>query len=149
MLGPIGAPLAPGLFDLLIGHVPGAIGSLSAPLLLLGAVLLLKRRAARWQVPVVYLATFAVLSFVFGGLPGGQGWFAGGPGFNSSPVADSWRLLRRDRSRHVAADEVWCSTTPPVWACPTFFTRFFGSLGDGVAVAILLGTARCRSSTAL
>jgi electron transport complex protein RnfD len=140
VLGPIGAPLAPGSFDLLIGHVPGSIGELSAPLLLLGAVLLLRRHAGRWQVPVVYLATFTVLSFVFGGLPGGQGWFTGGPGFN---LLSGSLLLG---AFFVAIDPVTSPLTKTgrlIYATAlgvlTFLTRFFGSLGDGVAVAILLG----------
>jgi electron transport complex protein RnfD len=140
VLGPVGVPLAPGSFDVLIGHVPGAIGELSAPLLLLGAALLLRRRVARWQVPVVFIATFAVLSLVFGGLPSGHGWFAGGPGFNllsGSLVLGAF---------FVAIDPVTSPLTKAgrlIYAAElgvlTFLTRFFGSLGDGVAVAILLG----------
>jgi Na+-translocating ferredoxin:NAD+ oxidoreductase subunit D len=140
VLGPLGAPLAPGSFGLLIGHVPGTIGELSAPLLLLGAAILLRQRAARWQVPVVYVATFVVLSFVFGGLATGQGWLTGGPGFNllsGSLVLGAFFVAVDPVTSPLTRTGRWIYAV--VLGVITFFTRFFGSLGDGVAVAILLG----------
>ncbi len=39
------------------------------------------RGVIRWHLPVFYIGTFVLLAAVFGGLAGGQGWFAGGPVF--------------------------------------------------------------------
>ncbi len=136
----LGIALPPGSFDLIVGHVPGAIGTVSLPFLALGAALLLRRRVVRWHVPVFYVASFAVLSLVFGGLATGQGWLAGEPGFH---VLSGSLLLG---AFFAAPDPVTSPLTKggkclfgAVLGVLTFFTRTFGSLGDGVAVAIILG----------
>ncbi|HEY9595364.1 MAG TPA: RnfABCDGE type electron transport complex subunit D [Spirochaetia bacterium] len=140
LLAPLGAALHPGSFDLLVGHASGLIGALSVPLLLLGALILLKRRFARWQVPVAYVASFAVLTFLLGGPVTGQRWLAGGLVFH---LLGGGLVLG---AFYVAIDPVTSPLTGRgrwiygvVLGVLTFVTRFFGSLGDGVAVAILLG----------
>ena len=91
ILSPLHASLSAGVFDILVGYVPGHIGEVSTPLLLAGAAFLLARRLLRWEVPVLYIATFGLLSFVFGGLAGGRGWFSGSPLFHIlSGSALSW-----------------------------------------------------------
>jgi Na+-translocating ferredoxin:NAD+ oxidoreductase subunit D len=140
LFAPLGVPLAAGSFDVLVGHVVGRIGEVSAPLLLAGAAVLLARRILRWQVPVSYFATFVVLAGVFGGPAAGQGWLSGGPGFqllSGSLVLGAFFM---------ASDPVTSPlTTSGRWiygiglGVLTFFLRFFGTLGDGVAVSILLG----------
>ncbi len=139
LLSPLGAALRPGTLDVLIGHVPGGIGA-SAPAVALGACYLLYRRVIRWQMPVFYLGSFAVLSLVFGGLAAGQGWFAGGPGF---------QLLSGNivlAAFYAAPDPVTSPLTRRgkcvlgiALGTLTFFLRFYGSLGDGAAVSIVLG----------
>jgi len=140
LLAPLGTALPQGSFDVLVGHVAGSIGATSVPLLVAGAALLLARGVIRWHLPVFYLGTFALLSLVFGGLGTGQGWFAGGPGFHllsgnlvlaaffaapdpvTSPLTDTGRLA-----------------LGIILGVLTFLLRFFGSLADGAAAAILLG----------
>ena len=102
VLAPLGTALRPGSFDVLVGHVPGGIGTVSAPLLLLGAWFLLSRGILRWHLPVFYAGTFGVLTLVFGGLGSGQGWFARRPGF-SPPLRElrARGILCRPRSRDV------------------------------------------------
>jgi electron transport complex protein RnfD len=140
LLSPLHASLSGGVFDILVGYVPGRIGEVSVPLLLAGAAFLLARRLLRWEVPVLYIATFGLLSFVFGGLAVGQGWFSGSPVFHilsgslvlgaffmaGDPVTSP--LMRTGRYIYAVGLGIL-----------TFFLRFFGSLGDGVAVAIVLG----------
>jgi Na+-translocating ferredoxin:NAD+ oxidoreductase subunit D len=140
LLSVLGASLQPGTFDLLIGRVYGGIGAVSVPLLLLGAAFLIRRRVVRWQVPTAYVATFALLSYVFGGLATGQGWLAGGVGFHlfsGSLIIGAF---------FVAVDPVTSPLTVPggwiygiILGVLTFILRFFGSLGDGVAASIVLG----------
>ncbi|MBE6717632.1 MAG: RnfABCDGE type electron transport complex subunit D [Ruminococcaceae bacterium] len=52
-------------FDLIIGNVGGCIGEVSVILLLAGGVYLLVRKTINWHIPVSYIATVAVLSFLF------------------------------------------------------------------------------------
>lgn len=53
------------LFDLFIGNVEGSLGETCALLLLIGAVYLLVRKVITWHIPVAYLATVALISFLF------------------------------------------------------------------------------------
>ena len=52
------------LMHAFVGNIGGNIGEVSALLLLAGAVLLFARRVISWHVPVVYIASFAVLMAV-------------------------------------------------------------------------------------
>jgi electron transport complex protein RnfD len=140
LLVPLGTAMRPGMFDLLTGHIAGRIGEVSAPLLLVGAGYLLSRRIVRWEVPVLYVGTFGILAGVLGGLSTGQGWMAGGPGFH---ILSGSLILG---AFFMAGDPVTSPMTPTgrrIYAIGlgvlTFLLRFYGSLGDGVAVAILLG----------
>jgi electron transport complex protein RnfD len=140
ILAPFHATLAMGSFDVLVGHVAGRIGEVSVPLLLVGAGFLITRRVVHWHVPVSYVATFAFLAWIFGGLATGQGWLSGGPLFHifsGSLILGAFFL---------AADPVTSPlTSTGRWiygiglGLLTFFLRFYGSLGDGVAVSLLLG----------
>lgn len=55
----------PPLQDLFIGHVGGCIGETSALALLIGFGILLYKDIIKWHIPVVYVATVAVLSVAF------------------------------------------------------------------------------------
>jgi electron transport complex protein RnfD len=53
--------------QLLIGNRAGSLGETSALFLLIGAAYLLYKRYITWHVPVSFLATVAVIAWVFGG----------------------------------------------------------------------------------
>ena len=53
--------------DMFIGIRGGTIGETSALALLLGGIYLLIRRVIRWHIPVSYMATVAVFTFVLNG----------------------------------------------------------------------------------
>lgn len=53
------------LWDLFIGNAPGSIGETSALLILIGFVYLLCRKVIRWHIPVCYLGTVALLTYLF------------------------------------------------------------------------------------
>ena len=53
------------LGDMFIGNIGGCIGEVSSLLLLLGGVYLLVRRVITWHIPVAYLGTVAVLTYLF------------------------------------------------------------------------------------
>jgi Na+-translocating ferredoxin:NAD+ oxidoreductase subunit D len=140
VLSLVGISIPPGTFDVLVGHVPGALGGISAPLLILGGAALIARRVVRWELPVAYLATFALLAAVFGGLANGRGLLSGAPVFHL--FSGSLML----GAFFLAADPV----TSPLTSrgrklygmglgALTFLLRYFGSLGDGVILSIALG----------
>ncbi len=138
----LGIPLPPGTFDVSIGLVPGSLGAVSAPLLILGGAILFFRRVLRWELSLSYFGVFAVLALTFGGLASGRGWFAGAPAFNlfsggvllggfflvADPVTSP--LTRRGR---------WIYGVG--LGALTFLLRYFGALGDGVVASIALGNA--------
>jgi len=140
LLAPLGGALPRGVFDLLVGNAAGRIGEVSVPLLLAGAAWLIARRIVRWQVPVSFVASFAVLAGVFGGLTEGRGWFAGGVFvqlFSGSLILCAF---------FAAPDPV----TAPLSAAgryfygaglgvAAFFLRFYGSMDDGAPIAVILG----------
>jgi H+/Na+-translocating ferredoxin:NAD+ oxidoreductase subunit D len=140
VLSLIGLSLPGGSFDMLVGNIPGRIGDVSIPLLALGAAFLLARRVIKWHVPVTYLATFLVAAQLFGGLPMGRGWFAGGALFqlfSGSIVLGAFFM---------ATDPVTSPLTRPgkliygvCLGLLTFFLRYFGTPGLGVPLAIVLG----------
>lgn len=57
----------PSLFDLLIGNIGGCIGETSAILLILGGIYLVYKGVITPRIPVIYIATVAVLTFLLGG----------------------------------------------------------------------------------
>jgi electron transport complex protein RnfD len=89
---------------------------------------------------VTFLASFAVPAWIFGGLSVGQGWLSGGPLFHlfsGSLVLGAFFM---------AGDPVTSPLTPragviygAIMGVLAFFLRFYGTLGDGVALAMLLG----------
>ena len=68
----------PGLWDLLVGNMPGCIGEVSALALALGAVYLLVRKVITWHIPVAFLVTVAVYALVAGRAPAHVEFLTGG-----------------------------------------------------------------------
>jgi electron transport complex protein RnfD len=56
----------PSLFDAFIGRMGGCIGETSAVALLAGGVFLICVGVISWRIPVIYIATAAVMSVIFG-----------------------------------------------------------------------------------
>ncbi len=138
-LAPLGVDLPPGAFDLLAGIRAGGIGEIAVLLLVAGGAILAARRIIRWQLPAVYLATFAVLSWVFGGLGAGRGFFTGDVVFHL--LAGSLLLV----SFFMATDPVTSPLTPAGTiayglglGAATFLLRFYGSMPDGAPLAVIL-----------
>jgi len=57
----------PSLMDLFLGNIPGTIGEVSTLALLAGGAYLLLRRVITWHIPVFYIGTVALLTFLFKG----------------------------------------------------------------------------------
>jgi len=128
-------PMTADYFDAVVGNIPGMIGETSAIALLLGGVYLLVRRIISWRIPVIYIATVAVLTFVLGRdgmftglwlyevLIGGLilGAFFMATDYSSSPVTPLGQIIMG----------LGCGVL-------TFAIRHYGGYPEGVAFAILL-----------
>ncbi len=131
--------ISPYAVDAFFGNVGGCIGEVSALLLLVGGIFLIATKIITWRIPVVYIGSFAVLSWIFGGIPYGQGAFHGEillPIFSGGLMLGAFFM---------ATDWVTTPTTPKgeiifALGCGffTFLIRYFGSLPEGVSLAIIM-----------
>lgn len=53
------------IIDLFWGNIGGCIGETSAALLLLGAIYLMFKKVIRWEIPVTFIGSVALLSYLF------------------------------------------------------------------------------------
>jgi electron transport complex protein RnfD len=58
------------IVNLFWGNIGGCIGEISAAALLLGAAYLAMKRIIEWRIPVSYIVTVFILSYMFGGVNG-------------------------------------------------------------------------------
>ena len=125
----------PGYADLFLGNVGGSLGETSALALLVGFAYLLVRRIVSWEIPVLFCATTALLTWVIGpaGLFTGDPLFhllAGGlllgaifmaTDYSTSPVSMKGKLIYA----------IGCGLLTAVF-------RLFTTMPEGVSFAILL-----------
>ena len=121
--------------EMAIGFVSGSAGEVSALLLLIGGVYLIVRKVISWQIPVAYIGTVAVITFLFprGNDPMtfmlynvlGGGLFLGAffmaTDYVTSPVTKKGQLIFG----------LGCGLI-------TVFIRYFGSYPEGVCYSILI-----------
>ena len=121
--------------DMFLGRIGGSLGEVSALMLLLGGVYLVIRKVISWQIPVAYIGTVAVLTFLFpqgndamswmlynvlgGGLFLGAFFMA--TDYVTSPVTKKGQLIFG----------IGCGLI-------TVFIRYFGSYPEGVCYSILV-----------
>lgn len=123
------------LMDMFLGRIPGSIGELSALALLLGGVFLVARKVISLKIPLAYLGSVAVLTFVFSKTGNPISWMlysllGGGvmlgaifmaTDYATSPVTPMGQILYG----------IGCGAL-------TVFFRYFGLFPEGVSYAILL-----------
>ena len=122
--------------DMFLGFMPGSIGEISALALLIGGAYLLIRKVISWRIPVAFIGTVAILTFIFprygysnldwmlynllsGGLVLGAFFMA--TDYSSSPVTLNGQLLYG----------FGCGAL-------TVLIRYFGGFPEGVSFAILI-----------
>ncbi len=137
--GTFGLSIQKGYLDLFIGNVGGCIGEVSILLLLLGTVYLFIKKIITWEIPVSYIASFSLLVWIFGGMRFAGGLFTGDVLFH---MLTGGLILG---AFYMATDMV---TTPLTskgmiifgigTGLLTFLIRFFGSLPEGVSLAIII-----------
>lgn len=125
--------------DLFFGLVPGSLGEVSALLLILGAIYLGFRKVLTIWTPLSYLVSFSLLIWLFGGLGYGNGLFGGDVLFH---LLSGGMMLG---ALFMATDMVTSPTTPKgmiLFGCGagflTFLFRIYGSLPEGVSLAIII-----------
>lgn len=125
----------PGYFELFIGKKGGCIGEVSAAALLIGAVYLVARRVITLEIPLTYIGSFALLTWIFGGdrlfggdalyhvLSGGLilGAFFMATDYTTSPVNRKGRLIFG----------IGCGVLSAI-------IRLFSNYPEGVSFAILI-----------
>ena len=121
--------------NMFIGQIPGSLGEVSALALLIGGAYLIWRKVINWQTPVSYIATVAVLTFLFPKQGSGLEWmlysvFGGGlllgaffmaTGYATSPVTKKGQLIFG----------IGCGLF-------TVLIRYFGSYNEGVCYSIMV-----------
>ncbi|MFP4373100.1 MAG: RnfABCDGE type electron transport complex subunit D [Spirochaetaceae bacterium] len=139
ILGPLGINIPGGYVDPFVGNIPGSIGEVSALLLLLGTVYLFYTRIITWEIPTAYFGMFAVLTWLFGGLPLGTGLFTGDVLFHAFAGGLVLGMF------YMATDMVSSPTTSKgmiIYGAGagflTFLIRVYGSFPEGVSLAIIL-----------
>ena len=126
------------LADLFLGRCAGCIGEVSVLLLLAGSVYLLVRRVISWQIPVSFLGTVALLTFVF---PQGG---ADRLSFMAASLCSGGLVLG---AVFMATDYVTSPVTGAgrlIYGCGcglVVFIRYFGGYPEGVSFAILIMNA--------
>ncbi len=128
----------PSLKNSFFGIKAGSIGETSGAMLLLGGLYLLIRRVITWHIPVVYIASFAVLTFLFGNnLTGNSDFY-----YTALSVCNGGLILG---AVFMATDYVTTPTTKLgqiifALGCGvlTFVIRKFGGYPEGASFSILL-----------
>lgn len=136
LLSAEGVPVS--YMDLFMGRIPGCIGEVSALLLVVGGLYLLIRRIANWEIVVSYLGSFALLVWLFGGFRYGQGMFSGDLLFHlfSGGLMLGVFFMATDMvtspltSKGMIVYGLGCGFM-------TYLLRFFGSVPEGVSLAII------------
>ena len=123
------------LFDMFIGKTGGVIGETSVVCLLIGAVYLLVRKIISLRIPLTYVATFAVLIFLFA--PGHQFDVT----YLAEQICGGGLILG---AFFMATDYVTSPITPDgkivfgvILGLLTFIFRMFGGSAEGVSYAII------------
>ena len=121
--------------DMFVGNIPGSLGEVSAAALLIGGIYLIGRKVINWQTPVAYIATVAILTFLFPLAGTGVEWmlysvFGGGlflgaffmaTDYATSPVTKKGQLIFG----------IGCGLF-------TVLIRYFGSYNEGVCYSIMV-----------
>jgi len=118
--------------DLFFGGIGGSAGETSALLILIGGLILIAFRIIKWQVPVLYIGTVALLSWILGRDPLFQ-ILAGGLFLGAFFMATDY--VTTPLTTKGKAIFAVCAGVLVV------LIRFFGAMPEGVAYSILLMNA--------
>ena len=124
------------IMDMFVGNVGGCIGEVSAVMLLAGGIYLIARGVIRPNIPVAFIATVAVLTFIFP--QGGNGnleWMLyellGGGLFLGAFFMATDYVTSPTSPKGEIVFGIGCGLL-------TVFIRYFGGYPEGVSYAILI-----------
>lgn len=129
---PLSAEAMPSFTDLLLGNYGGAIGETCSVALLLGGAYLLIRRVITWHIPVVFIGSVFVFSFLFKGFDAAEALalvLSGGVLIGAIFMATDYVT-----SPSTAWGKVIFGFGAGLITC---LIRYFGSYPEGVSFAIL------------
>ena len=124
------------IMDMFLGKIPGSLGEVSALLLIVGGLYLIIRKVINWQTPVAYIATVAVLTFLFpkGGADNLQfmlySIFGGGLMLGAFFMATDYPTAPVTKTGQLIFG-LGCGLL-------TVFIRYFGSYPEGVCYSIMI-----------
>ena len=123
------------VLDMFLGNCPGSIGELSALALILGGIYLVARKVISARIPVSYLATVAVITFVFHKTDDALSWmlyslFSGGVMLGAIFMATDYVSSPVTKKGQVVYG-IGCGVL-------TVIFRYYGLFPEGVTYAILL-----------
>jgi len=126
---------AESISDLLFGNIGGSMGEVSALLIAVGGLYLIVRKAITWHIPVAYIGTVAVITYLFSGtLPQTEFMLAhllsGGLIFGAVFMATDYVTCPMTNSGRLIYG-VGCGLI-------TVFIRYFGGYPEGTSFAILI-----------
>ncbi len=116
-------------YDLLMGNIPGTIGEVSKIAILIGLLYMLFVGTVTWHIPVVFVGTTALLTWVLGGDPLAS-VLSGGLLFGAVFMATDY-VTNPMTKRGQVVFAVGCGLIVTV-------IRLYGSYPEGVTFAILL-----------
>ena len=121
--------------DMFLGNIPGSMGEISALMVLIGGVYLIARKVINWHPPVSYIATVAVLTFLFPKYGSGVEWmlysiFGGGLMLGAFFMATDYATSPVTKKGQVIFG-IGCGLF-------TVFIRYFGSYNEGVCYSIMV-----------
>ena len=121
--------------NMFLGQIGGSMGEVSVLMLLLGGAYLIWRKVINWQTPVAYIATVAVLTFLFPRAGTSVEWmlysiFGGGLMLGAFFMATDYATSPITKKGQVIFG-IGCGLF-------TVFIRYFGSYNEGVCYSIMV-----------
>jgi len=121
--------------NMFLGQIGGSMGEVSVLMLLLGGVYLIWRKVINWQTPVAYIATVAVLTFLFPRAGTSVEWmlysiFGGGLMLGAFFMATDYATTPVTKKGQLIFG-IGCGVF-------TVLIRYFGSYNEGVCYSIMV-----------
>jgi len=125
----------PPFMNMLTGNIPGTIGEVSAIALIIGGIYLIIRKVITWHIPVAYMGTVAILTFIMGAnafdlISVGYHMVGGGLLLGAIYMATDYSSCPVTKKGQIVFG-IGCGILTAVF-------RLFGATAEGVSYAILL-----------
>lgn len=125
------------VLKMFIGTISGTIGETSAAALIIGGVFLILRKVISWRIPVIYIATVAVFTLIYGAVTGQEiGYFLGAHVFGGGLMLGAFFMATDYVTSPITANgQIIFGIILGIF---TSVFRLFGPSAEGVSYAIIL-----------